>query len=154
MNNGENGVSAEGINLIGASEEQQEAFREFLEEDDPCFGCDFAKTADECKSCLAVVEANGKVHTLREICKAKSEGNDSPLNLKRLTSQDVLSRIRGGYSVAEIWKEILDGTDPEDGGTEAWQLLYNRLYYLRENKGLPVPDLPRTDKLKEKLEDN
>ena len=153
MSSGEKNVSAEGINLVGASEEQQEAFREFLEEDDPCFGCDFAKTDSECKTCLAVVEANGRIHTLREICKAKSEGNNNPLNLKRLTSQDVLSRIRGGYSVAEIWEEILDGTDPEEGGTEAWQLLYNRLYYLREEKGLPVPELPRTGELKEELVD-
>lgn len=154
MSGGEKNVSAEGINLVGASEEEQEVYRDFLERNDPCFGCHFAKTADECKECTAVVEYNGRLHTLRELCKAKSEGKEDPINLKRLSSQDVISRLRGGKSVAEIWWEILDGTDPDEGGTEAWRILYNRLRYLEKEKGLPVPDLKPTKMLLNDLQED
>lgn len=114
---------------------------------DPCFGEDFAKTADACKECTAPVVVDGEIYLMREVCRAICRGALKPTRLNRLTSRDVRDRLFEGATVEEIWAEILGDSDPEAAGAEARKLLYNRLYYIERNYDYPTPDLPTTDEL-------
>lgn len=125
----------------------RELFRQYLEEHDPCFGFDFAKTADECKACTAPVVIDGELYLLREVCKDVSAGADTPTDLNRLTSQDVRRRRVQGKSVEDIFWEIVGDSDPRVAGVEARSILYSRFKYLHDEYGLPMPDIPRTDEL-------
>jgi hypothetical protein len=112
---------------------------------DPCFGKEFAKSASECKACVAPVAYQGKVHLLKEICAMLCNGAQSPVSLRRLTSSDVRERIEKGASMQEIFEEILADNDPAIAATEARALLYQRVNYIK--KSLPVPNVPTTEEL-------
>lgn len=112
-----------------------------------CFGEHFAKTSEECKSCRAPVEVNGQIVLLKEVCKARSSGEDDPANLNRLSSSEVRDRLMSGKPVREIWLEILNGSSQDTYGVDARTLLYSRLRYLKTEYGLDVPELPKTKEL-------
>lgn len=134
------------ITLIGSTFPAED-FTQYLEKDDPCFEKAFAKSAKECKECRAPVLMDGKIHLLRDVCEARTRGADSPTQLKRLTSQEVLDRLVGGAEPPELFREVLADSDPDIAGAAARALIKQRLNYL-EQKGIPVPDLPRTKELK------
>jgi len=136
------------ITLVGSTFPPEE-FASYLEERDPCFGKHFAKSADACKDCLAPVIVDGTLTLLRDLCHARCEGAESPAMLKALTSQDVRNRLAAGKTVAEIFTEVLGDSDPSVAAAAARDLLYRRFYYLRTEKGFPVPDLPPTKELAE-----
>lgn len=125
--------------------------QEILRSEEDCFGQHFAKTADECKRCIAPVLHDGRVKTVRDLCRAECE-DSAPDRIKRLTSDEVLDLVRRGREPVEIWAEILDGQPPPVAGVEARSLMAARLRYLSREKGLQVPEPPTTQELKDELE--
>jgi len=115
-------------------------FRDHLAEPENCFGKHYAKTAPECKKCLCPVVHEGHVWLLNEVC-ANLCGTAAPSNLKRLSSQEVQERLTH-KTVEEIFKEILNESNPEINGSAARQLLYDRLWHLRTHLGVPTPPVP------------
>lgn len=120
---------------------------EYLEQGaDPCFGKVFAKSAQACIDCRCPVLMGGKIRLMREVCAAKSRGAESPMDLQRLTSQDVLQRLERGEPLPMIFAAILADAPPELAAASARQLLMDRLVYLKST-GLPVPEVPRAKEL-------
>lgn len=129
-----------------------EQYTRFLQERDPCFGRHFAKTVEACKRCRAPVIMEGQVYLLLEVCRGVSEGQDRPHRLNRLTSQDVFQRLQEGATTQDIFEEILAQNDPDVAAVAARQILARRLRYLERKHEVPVPDLPKTEQLKEEVE--
>lgn len=129
------------ITLVGSTFKPGEFLR-VLKERVPCFGKDFAKTAKECRSCLAPVVVQGKLHLLREICQARSRGAATYAQLVILTTQDVIERLERGKGVEEIFAEVLGDADPDLQAAAARQLISLRLVYMKRDLGLPTPKLP------------
>lgn len=113
--------------------------------EDVCFGKHYAKTVKECRECVCPVVVEERVLLLSEVCAALC-GKAAPGHLKRLTSKEIEKRL-STMSVVEIFKEIVNEMPVEQAAADARALLYDRLYYLREEKGVPVPDLPSTEDL-------
>lgn len=115
-----------------------------------CFGDLYAKSAEECKACTAPVIVDGTLLLMKEACRAAT-AETAPGELLRLTSQQVLRRWEEGRSVPDIFREILNGADPEAYGTDAREILYRRFRYLTkkdpEDAVTAVPDIPPTKEL-------
>lgn len=126
--------------LIGSTFPPAE-FGKYLEEVDPCFGKHFAKSAPECKECLAPVVVEGKLLFLRDLCEARTHGADTPDHLVRLTTNDVIVRLDHGKSLQEIYAEILGDSTSEVTAKAARSLLAARLSRMRFLE-LPTPALP------------
>ena len=119
-------------------------FRRYLEEDDPCFGRSFAKSAIECQQCTRPVVFEGKVTLLSDVCRAFFTGGSANV-IRRLTTREVETRLKNGKSIKSIFIDILNGCDVRELGAAARQLLYDRLWYLKQTQ--PVPDLPKLKEL-------
>lgn len=130
--------SFDSIVLLGGN---SEVFREYLKTDDPCFGKSYAKTSDVCRSCICPVLFDGRVMLLHEVC-AAWQAPGVIAALKRLSSAEVLDRIKRGKTAKDIFTEILNGTDPVANGKAARDILSGRWWYLRFEKREQLPDLP------------
>jgi hypothetical protein len=140
------------LTLVGSDKSLE--FQEYLQSDDPCFGEHYAKRAEECKNCTAPVIVNGRLVLLNELCEARTKGADDPLQLKRLTSQDVLDRLQSGASILDIFDEILADNDLDDAAVQARSILAARLRYLQKEYDLPVPSAPKTKELKQEMRED
>lgn len=136
----------EPVTLVGGTF-SPEGFATYLDEQDPCFGKHFAKSAPECKRCTAPVIVEGALCFLRDLCEARTKGASSPAGLVALTSRDVMERLERGSSAEEIFREVLGDSDPQVAAVAARQLLYSRFYYIRTELEVPVPELPPTEEL-------
>jgi hypothetical protein len=131
--------------LIGGDSEK---FNRFLESDDPCFGKRFSKSSPECKGCLCPVIVAGKLHTLNEVCAARSKGGAAPGACKNLMSSDVLRRLAEGCTIYDVFVEMVEGQPLETAAPVARALLYRRLRNIRSGHDLPLPELPTLEDLK------
>lgn len=113
---------------------------------DPCFGKQFAKSAKTCIECRAPVLIEGKIKLMREVCAARSRGADTPFELQKLSTRDVVQRLERGDTLQMIFREIIGGAPEEVAGPAARQLLVDRLLYLKST-GTSVPDVPKTKEL-------
>ncbi len=138
------------IELVGADQDKITAFNKYLDEEDPCFGKHYKAKAQECVECQAIVVHRGILCTLNTVCRAVCAGQDSVSGLHRLTSADILERIQAGASIQELFAEVLADSNPDELAYHARTLLSRRLNYL-SRKGIPVPEVPTTQALKEKL---
>lgn len=140
------------VALVGSPFPPDE-FTRFLEEQDPCFGKHFAKTAPECQRCLAPIIVQGRLSFVRDLCEAQCKGAESPQLLRDLTTQDIIQRLEQGKSVEEIFVEVLGDADPKLAADAARQLLYRRFYYMRKTLDLPTPELPPMKELRSHVRD-
>lgn len=131
------------LHLIGGD---SVVFNELLSDESNCFGRRYAASSAVCQECLTPVIGQGTLLLLKEVC-ALECSKATPGQLKRLTSRDVLERLHGGQSIGQIFYEILNGTNPKINGTVARTLLHDRLWYIKNTMGTPVPVLPPTKEL-------
>ncbi len=141
---------AQQIELVGADQDKTDEFNAYLDEEDPCFGKHYKAKASECAECQAIVVHRGVLCTLSTVCRAVCAGQDSVSGLHRLTSADILERIQAGATIQELFAEVLADANPDELAYHARTLLSRRLDYL-SRKGIPVPEVPTTQALKEKL---
>jgi hypothetical protein len=128
--------------LVFLGAEDNEKTLRYMLEDDPCFGRKYAKTASECDRCRAPVLLDGKVSLLNEVCKSVTEDDTTPVQIKKLTSKQVLDKVRSGLSPVEIIEHMTGGDPSYREVVEARGLLASRMAYLKHQKNLPVPDIP------------
>lgn len=131
--------------LVGGD---SEAFNRYLK-DDPCLGQHFSSTDSVCAECVAPVIVRGQLHLMKDVCRARLSGSDTPEDLVRLTSQDVLAMLQRGDSVEDIFACILNGARIEDHASMARKVLNARLRYLERTYDVPVPNLPTVEELKD-----
>lgn len=132
------------LEFIGGDSEK---FNEYIYTNDPCFGKYFAKSAAECKACITPVIVDGQLKLLRDVCQAVCA--QAPIGvIVRLSAQQVLQRLQAGKNVAAIWLEMVGTADAQTVGAEVRQILYDRLWWLK-NQGHLVPTLPKTSELLE-----
>ena len=133
--------------LVGGD---SKAFNEYLK-DDPCLGKAFSATNDVCNQCTAPVITHGRLYLMRDICRARMQGEETPEDVLRLTSQDVLAMLQRGAPIEDIFATILNGAQAEEMAYVARQILQQRLNYLQRTYKIPIPSIPTTEELKESL---
>ena len=117
---------------------------------DVCFGKSFAKSVKECIECRAPVIQNGKLMLMRDVCAMVCLGEDKKIEIKKLTSKEVLDRLERGVSLVVIFREILGDAPVAHAGGQARQLLVDRLLYLRSLSPAGLPE--SVPKLKDLVE--
>lgn len=143
---------------IGVNRHLAARFRELVASDADCFGQRYASSSAECRACVAPVRVDDRVLLVNEACRAAAHGR--PLgtaggDIVRLTSSDVAERLAAQRSVPEIFAEIVGSGDmSEPLARTARRFLYDRLYYLDREKGLPVPELPSLEELMSHVRDS
>jgi hypothetical protein len=130
----------EGLVFLGVNNNEKAV--KYLLEEDPCFGRQYAKTAAECSRCRAPVLLNGKVSLLNEVCKSLTQEDTIPVQVKKLTSKQVIDKIQAGLSPTEIISEMVGDEPSYQQVKEARTLLAVRMSYIKNNKNLPVPEVP------------
>lgn len=136
-------VPVSAIQLVGGD---NEIFQDLLP--NTCF-TNFKDSSKECRHCICVVLVQGRLQLMRDVCRAASAGGEYGAKIQRLTAGEVEGRLEAGDDVHSLFKLILNGLPAEEYGKEARVVLYDRLYYLRTVRNLPVPKLPPLKELTE-----
>ena len=122
---------------IGEDRVSPEDYTRILTGPQSCFEKRFAKTASECRECLAPVIVQGALFFLRDLCRARKKGFDTPTLLTVLTTEEVSERLSLGQSVDQIFLEVLGKADLELWGAEARAMLALRLSKITDPPELP-----------------
>lgn len=131
-------------------------FNRLLQSGVDCFGALYSASAPECRVCTAPVVHEGRLCLLSEVCAMASahrgNGNGSS-TFRRLSSEDVIGQLEAGRTLVDIFRDMTAGTNVDAVGAAARAYLNDRLRYIKTERGMPVPPLPRLKELKDVVSD-
>lgn len=131
--------------IIGLSHPDQ---HEGILHRNPCFGKEYSASLAECRNCRCPLIVDGELLLSRQVCEARTLGAQAPVDVLNFSSQEVLQLFEEGLKLEEIFLRMTKG-NLEVGAVEARQILSRRVRYLQSYKGVPLPDVPPTEELKQ-----